>query len=192
MQSAFSLHAIVNTPTTDPAPPSPGVPEAFEAVYNEHAKAVFYFVLRLVGDAAQAEDATHDVFVKAFKNMPEFRGEAKVRTWLYRIAINHCHNLAQTWYKRHIFSNANEALWDASCSSQFDPLRKLETKELGERIQKALGALPEEYRVILLLAADERLSYEEIAALTDQTSDAVRGKLYRARKAFTDRFRETA
>lgn len=192
MQLSSSLPAIVKTPTADQAFSPEASPPEFQAVYQEHAKAVYYFVLRLIGDAAQAEDVTHDVFIKAFKKMPGFRGEAKIRTWLYRIAINHCRNLAQTWHNRHIFSNADEAVWEGSSSSQPDPLRQLETKELGERIQKTLRELPEDYRVVLLLAADERLSYEEIAALTEQTPDAVRGKLYRARKSFIERFRQTA
>ena len=68
----------------------------------------------------------------------------------------------------------------------------LETKELGERIQTALDGLTEEYRLLLLLVADEELSYDEVAALTEQTPDAVRGKLHRARKAFAALFQKTA
>jgi len=70
-------------------------------------------------------------------------------------------------------------------------LRVLETKELGQRIQKALEGLSDEYRLLLLLVADEELSYEQIAALTEQTADAVRGKLHRARKAFAVLFQKT-
>jgi RNA polymerase sigma-70 factor (ECF subfamily) len=68
----------------------------------------------------------------------------------------------------------------------------LETAELGERIQKTLDALPEEYRLLLLLVADEKLSYDEVASLTQQSSDAVRGKLHRARKVFIQAFNKTA
>ena len=71
-------------------------------------------------------------------------------------------------------------------------MRLLETKELGQRIQNTLDALPEEYRLLLLLVADQELSYEEVGALTGQTSDAVRGKLHRARKAFVGIFGQTA
>jgi RNA polymerase sigma-70 factor (ECF subfamily) len=67
----------------------------------------------------------------------------------------------------------------------------LETKELGERIQKALDDLSPEYRLLLLLVADEQLSYEEVGTLTEQSADAVRGKLHRARKAFAVLFRES-
>ncbi|MDB6027895.1 MAG: rpoE 1 [Verrucomicrobiales bacterium] len=163
----------------------------FGAIYEEHSQAIFYLALRMLGNPAQAEDAAHDVFLKAFRAMKEFRGESNLRTWLYRITINHCRNLAQTWHQRNIFSNADESVWETSTHSE-SPLRVLEIKELGERIQKTLDGLPEEYRLLLLLVADEKLSYEEIGVLTEQTADAVRGKLHRARKAFQQQFPKTA
>jgi RNA polymerase sigma-70 factor (ECF subfamily) len=70
-------------------------------------------------------------------------------------------------------------------------LRVLETKELGERIQKTLDGLTPEYRLLLLLVADKELSYEQVGALTEQSADAVRGKLHRARKAFAALFQKT-
>ena len=65
-------------------------------------------------------------------------------------------------------------------------------KELGQRIQKTLDLLPEEYRLLLLLVADQQMSYDAIATLTRQSADAVRGKLHRARKAFVARFQKLA
>lgn len=172
-------------------PPVPSWPsEDIGALYTEHSRQVYYLALRLLGDPAQAEDAAHDVFLKAFRKMDQFRGEANVRTWLYRITINHCQNLLQTWHRRNMVSNAEDAVWETSQSPQESPLRVLETKELGERIQGTLDRLPEEYRLLLLLVADEKMSYTEIGELTGQTADAVRGKLHRARKAFAGIFRE--
>src|SRR5579859_5113534 len=174
---------------------SPGAglaPSEFAELYKEHSRAIYYLALRLLSDPQKAEDATHDVFLKAFRKMDQFRGEASWRTWLYRIAINHCRNLQQTWNDRHMFSNADEAVFDNAQAKGDSPLRVLETKELGERIQKTLDALSEEYRLLLLLVADEELSYEEIAALVGQSPDAVRGKLYRARKFFVALFEQSA
>jgi RNA polymerase sigma-70 factor (ECF subfamily) len=164
----------------------------FGEIYQEHSRAIFYLALRFLGDPQKAEDATHDVFLKAFRKLDQFRGEASWRTWLYRITINHCRNLQQAWHDRHMFSNADDALWDNAPAKTDSPLRVLETKELGERIQKALDALSLEYRLLLLLVADEQLSYEEVAQLTNQTTDAVRGKLHRARKAFAVVFEQSA
>lgn len=163
----------------------------FGAIYEQHSKPIYYLALRMLSDPTQAEDATHDVFLKAFRNMKQFRGDSAVRTWLYRIAINHCQNLLQTWHRRTMVNNVEDDFWDRSSSSSESPLLALETTELGERIQKTLDRLPEEYRLLLLLVADQELSYEEIGELTGQSSDAVRGKLHRARKAFSVFFQQT-
>ena len=164
----------------------------FADLYTEHSRAIYYLALRFLSDPQKAEDATHDVFLKAFRKMGQFRGESSWRTWLYRITINHCRNLQQAWNDRHMFSNADEAVWENAAAQTDSPLRVLETKELGQRIQKALDGLPAEYRLLLLLVADEQLSYEQVGALTDQSPDAVRGKLHRARKAFTVLFEQSA
>ena len=164
----------------------------FGELYQEHSQAIYYLCLRMLSDPDKAADATHDVFIKAFRKMSQFRGESAWRTWLYRIAINHCHNLQASWHERHMQTSADEAIWEHTPAQTDSPLRVLETKELGERIQKTLDGLPPEYRLLLLLVADEQLSYEQVGALTEQSADAVRGKLHRARKAFAALFPQTA
>jgi len=181
--------------TTEPSSPESrpkwASPE-FGAIYEEHSRQVYYLALRFLGDPTQAEDATHDVFLKAYRKLGDFRGESAMRTWLYRITLNHCKNLLQTWHQRHMVNNADDSLWDTADSGTESPLRILEIKELGQRIQKTLDILPEEYRLLLLLVADQQMSYDEIAALTEQSPDAVRGKLHRARKAFIVQFPKSA
>src|SRR5580765_1606225 len=177
-------------PASDGGRPKWDSPE-FGEIYEEHSRQIYYLALRFLGDPTQAEDATHDVFLKAYRKLGEFRGESAMRTWLYRITINHCKNLLQTWHQRNMVSNADDAIWEGAVASTESPLRVLEVKELGQRIQKTLATLPEEYRLLLLLVADERLSYEEMAALTEQSADAVRGKLHRARKAFIAHFHKS-
>lgn len=173
------------------APQAGLAPSAFADLYTRHSRAIYYLCLRLLNDPGKAEDATHDVFLKAFCKRNQFRGESSWRTWLYRIAINHCRNLLAAWHERHMLSNADEALWENTAARTDSPLRVVEIRELGERIQQALAGLPGEYRLLLLLVADEELSYEQVGALTEQSADAVRGKLHRARKAFIVRFRQT-
>jgi RNA polymerase sigma-70 factor (ECF subfamily) len=160
----------------------------FSGIYHEHSKAIYYLALRMLGDPVQAEDATHDVFIRAYRKFSEFRGDSGIRTWLYRITINHCRNLAQTWHARTMVNNVEDEVWSATPGASETPLRVLETKELGQRIQKTLDQLPEEYRILLLLVADEKLSYEEAGEVTGQSPDAVRGKLHRARKSFAHHF----
>ena len=163
----------------------------FGAIYEEHSRQIYYLALRMLSDPTQAEDATHDVFLKAYRSLRDFRGGSALRTWLYRIAINHCRNLIQSWHRRTMVTNVDDAFWEQSSAHAQTPLRVLETAELGERIQKTLDRLPEEYRLLLLLVADQELSYEEIGKLTGQSGDAVRGKLHRARKVFASHFQQT-
>lgn len=163
----------------------------FAAIYQEHSRAIYYLCLRMLGEEARAEDATHDVFLKAWRHRQDFEGRSTWRTWLYRIAINHCRNLQGTWAERHITTTDDEFVLQSTLPDTASPLRLLELKELGERIQATLEELPDEYRLLLLLVADEELSYEAMAQLTRQTPDAVRGKLHRARKAFAAEFRKT-
>ena len=179
------------------APHPATAPASFEsaqwaAIYEEHSRSLYYLALRFLGDPAQAEDATHDVFLKAFRKSDQFKGRSCLRTWLYSIAIHHCQTLLQSWHHRHIQCADETAHWESTGSLAQSPLRVLETKELGARIQKTLDALLPEYRLLLLLVADEQLSYDEIATLTHQSPDAVRGKLHRARKAFAAVFPTTA
>ena len=184
---------------TDPAegsevsvrPPADWPSAEIAALYEAHSRAIYYLCLRFLGDSQRAEDATHDVFLKAFRKLDQFRGEASTRTWLYRIAINHCQNLQQSWHHRHIMPSSDDAVWEQAASKADSPLRVLETKELGQRIQQTLDRLSDEYR-LLLLVADEELSYEQIGQLMGQSTDAVRGKLHRARKTFAAFFAQTA
>ena len=190
------MNASVSEPLTtgrsaDPRQAGWAAPE-FAAIYEEHSRAIYYLALRFLSDPQKAEDATHDVFLKAFRKMDQFRGEASWRTWLYRITINHCRNLQQAWHERYMLTTPDEAVWEHAPAATDSPLRVLETKELGQRIQKTLDGLSEEYRLLLLLVADEELSYEQVASLTNQTADAVRGKLHRARKAFALLFQKSA
>jgi RNA polymerase sigma-70 factor (ECF subfamily) len=179
-------------PNLSGQPPLTDGASEFAELYQQHSRAIYYLALRFLGDPQKAEDATHDVFLKAFRKWEDFRRESAARTWLYRITLNHCCNLQQSWQNRHLIPSADESVWEKAAGQAESPLRVLETKELGQRIQKALDGLSAEYRLLLLLVADEELSYDQVAALTEQSADAVRGKLHRARKAFGSLFRQSA
>jgi RNA polymerase sigma-70 factor (ECF subfamily) len=192
LASAMNEHLNV-LPEGHPTAPIPGalaeLPE-LAAIYEENSRAIYYLALRFLGDPTQAEDATHDVFLKAYRGLKGFKGKAAVRTWLYRIAINHCQNLLRSWHHRNVQTCPDDSVWNMTPGNEECPFRVLATQELGERIQKSLDSLPEEYRLILLLVADDKLAYEEVAELTSQSVDAVRGKLHRARKAFAGAFQQ--
>ena len=150
---------------------------------------MYYLALRFLADPQKAEDVTHDVFPKVYR-LGEFRGDSSIRTGCIasRSIIARTSGKAGTTEhghhggRRHL--NTTAALTVPRCG--------VETKELGERIEKTLAGLRKNIASSLLLVADEELSYDEVAALTEQTSDAVRGKLHRARKAFAALFQQSA
>jgi RNA polymerase sigma-70 factor (ECF subfamily) len=187
----FVDDALIEGQAATPPAALADAPPDFAALYEEHSRSIFYLALRFLGDQQKAEDATHDVFLRAYRKWSSFRGEASPRTWLYRITINHCRNLRQSWAARNLVTSVDDAIWETAPARGDSPLRALETKELGQRIQTALDQLSPEYRLLLLLVADEQLSYDEAAELTGQSQDAVRGKLHRARKAFAAAFAAT-
>ena len=180
----------VSATGTDSLRPEPPESGKWQALYEQYSRYVYYLALRMVGDHALAEDITHDVFLKAYAGLEKFRGQASLRTWLYRITINHCHNVQRAWQRRNIVTTGDAQTWDTVAANTDSPLRVLEIKELGQRIQRTLDALPDEYKLLLLLVADENLSYQEVASLTEQSADAVRGKLHRARRAFAVEFQK--
>lgn len=192
----MALSFTARSPVVDSLEPRASATENavpdFSSIYEEHARAIFYLTLRFLGDAALAEDATQDVFVKAFRGLAGFRHGSSMRTWLYRIAINHCQNLRQSWHQRHIETTDDGVVENSADANHETPFRVAELKELGERIQKCLDAIPAEYRLLILLVADENLTYDQIGELTQQLGDSVRGKLYRARRTLKAAFDKTA
>src|ERR1700679_459665 len=97
---------------TEYGPPADWVSAEFADLYAAHSRAIYYLALRFLGDPQRAEDATHDVFLKAFCKFDQSRRQASIRTWLYRIAINHCQNITQSWHERHIQATDDEAVWN--------------------------------------------------------------------------------
>src|SRR5688572_8354978 len=112
--------ACIDTPVDTQETPHESVADwsspRFGAIYEEHSKPIFYLALRMLSEPAKAEDATHDIFLKAFRNMHQFRGESAPRTWLYRIAINHCRNLLQSWHHRTMVTNIDDSVWEHSAA----------------------------------------------------------------------------
>src|SRR5688572_6807349 len=127
--SALTTEPPVDSETTTASPNPERVrlaPAELDAIYEEHSRPIYYLALRMLGDPTQAEDATHDVFLKAYRKLAEFKGNSSIRTWLYRITINHCQNLLQTWHRRHIHGTDDEAVWERAAGNVDSPLRALE------------------------------------------------------------------
>lgn len=165
----------------------------FEQVVERYHPKVFQLVYRYTGNYEEACDLTQDTFVRAYGAWQDFRGDSQVYTWLYRIAINLCHNQQKKLQRRYkverltIDSRDDEDSDHHKAQEIADerplPMQVLESNELRVRLQEALLELPDNYRTVIMLRDIEGLSYDEIARITDSSLEAIKSRLFRARNA---------
>jgi RNA polymerase sigma-70 factor (ECF subfamily) len=170
----------------------------FDALMGRYERPIYNAIFHLIGDPEEAGDLTQETFVSAYRARNHFRGDAKVYTWLYRIAVNHCKNRFKQRDRLREYEGVSldggfgAGAWgeDADHGGQesrlvadwsLSPERLLEQKELRAQIYRAVEALASEYRIVLVLREMEGLNYNEIAEVTGLTMEAVKTRLSRAR-----------
>jgi len=169
---------------------------AFDALVLKYQHKVVKLVMRYVRSYAEAEDIAQEAFIKAYRALPQFRGDSAFYTWLYRIAINTAKNAVASRDRSPIDYDLDLQNPDESYDMQ-GRLKDTETPEalaLTEEIRgivnSAMDALPEDLRTAIMLRELEGLSYEEIAASMDCPVGTVRSRIFRAREAIDRRLRE--
>jgi RNA polymerase sigma-70 factor (ECF subfamily) len=154
---------------------------AFNQLVLKYRNRVMGIATRMLGDRVEAEDLAQDVFVKVYHGLQGFQGKSLFSTWLYRVTANSCLNHRK---KRKREVQVIEAIDDPDpipSDGASNPHTLLEEKELSAFLEKAIGALPEEQRMVLILRDIEGLSYEEIADSLGLEMGTVRSRLHRAR-----------
>jgi RNA polymerase sigma-70 factor, ECF subfamily len=164
--------------------------DAFSEMVRLEGDRVFNLVYRMVGDRSEAEDIAQEVFVTVFKQIDSFRGESQFSTWLLRIAANHAKNRIKYLARRRTTDDdVNEmetdhdpSLADRSMQARIHrPDTMLEVAELGDLLERAIAALDEEQRLLVVLRDMEELSYEDICEITGLPEGTVKSRLHRAR-----------
>jgi RNA polymerase sigma-70 factor (ECF subfamily) len=152
-----------------------------DRLYREHRHRVARWVIRLGGTSADAEDAIQEVFLLAHRELPGFRGDAKVTTWLFRITQNVVrHRQRKDRLRRWLVGSAEEAAGQIP-SSQPTPAELVELARAKESLGRAFDRLSDRYRSLLVMSAIEGLSGEEIAARAAVKPAKVWVWLHRAR-----------
>jgi len=162
---------------------------AFEELVIAYQHRVFGVALRMLGNRAEAEEIAQETFLRAHRALPEFRGDARLHTWLYAIASRLCLNRLASADRRLVRAD-DEALAAASADEPSAAAR-MERAELDAAVREAIAALPEERRIVVVLRDLEGLSYEEIGEVLELEPGTVRSRLHRARldlKAKLERF----
>ncbi|MBF0325797.1 MAG: sigma-70 family RNA polymerase sigma factor [Alphaproteobacteria bacterium] len=141
---------------------------------------MFRFILKQVGDRADAEDLTQEAFLQAFRGFESFQGRSLPSTWLFGIAVNVVRtHLRRSPQLRHTYV-PEEAL--AELPNEGNPLADLEMRRRIEALDAALFRLPDDWREVLVCVSMEGLSYEQTATVLDLPIGTVRSRLSRARE----------
>ncbi len=175
-----------------------GDKRAFDLLVLKYQRKVQRLVARFVRDQGEIDDVVQEAFIKAYRALPTFRGDAAFYTWIYRIAINCAKNYLASPGRR-IIPQSDLLSEDDDDAESFDrndglhdvatPDAEYASKQIAETVNRAMAALPEDLRMAVTLREIEGLSYEEIAEAMDCPIGTVRSRIFRAREAIATELR---
>lgn len=166
-----------------------GEEDAFSQLHARYRQRIYSTVYRIIQDAAEAQDATQEVFIKLYRSLSDWNpGKAKFSTWLYRLAANHAIDHWRKGRRRHEFLAADQPDQEISPERTMgeailSPLGALERKESVEQIRRCVDDLPELQKKVFLLRYFQDLKLEEIAEMEDCSLGTVKTSLFRATHA---------
>jgi RNA polymerase sigma-70 factor, ECF subfamily len=169
---------------------------AYDLLVLKYQHKVVKLVMRYLRNPADAEDVAQEAFVKAYRALPQFRGDSAFYTWLYRIAINTAKNALAARdrnpvsYELDLQSNDDSSDVVSRLKDPETPEGLALTEEIRDTVNHAIAELPEDLRTAIVLRELEGMSYEEIAASMDCPVGTVRSRIFRAREAIDRRLRE--
>jgi len=157
-----------------------------ELVAN-HERMVYALAYHLLGDRDEALEVSQEVFLRVFRTLSAFRGQSALKTWIFRIVVNQARNRQRWWNRRHRTQQVSLDLHVEQCGElespgEVLPDRLLASKEVAERIDRALDRLPFDQRTVVVLREVEGLRYEEIAFSLGVAVGTVKSRLTRARQ----------
>jgi RNA polymerase sigma-70 factor (ECF subfamily) len=159
-----------------------GDTQAFDEIYQRFVEMVYNLAYRLSGSADEAADLTQEVFLRVFRHLGSFRGGSTLKTWIFRITINHCRDRLSRWrpLTQPLDSESGEGARFA------DPGRGPEelavAADEGRRVAEGLARLPAPFREAVILRDIEGLAYEEIAEVLQVRVGTVRSRIARGRE----------
>jgi len=157
---------------------------AFGDIVLKYQDKIYNLCRHMLGNAHDAEDASQDVFLKAFQALSKFQPEASLYTWLYRVATNTCIDRRRKPVFESLFggSEEGERLVHDRASDAPSPERLYQSKQLDRTLQESLGKLSPKLRTVIVLKEIEELSYEEIADTLEISMGTVKSRIARARE----------
>lgn len=172
-----------------------GDKQAFGLLVAKYQRKLARLLSRLIRDPAEVEDVAQETFIKAYRALPSFRGDSAFYTWLYRIGINTAKNFLVSQGRRaptttDFDSEEAETFEDGDQLRDINtPERLMMTRQIGDTVNAAMEALPEELKTAIVLREIEGLSYDEIATIMDCPIGTVRSRIFRAREAISEKLK---
>lgn len=164
---------------------------AFNVLVRTYERRVFALVVRMIGNRAEAEELSQEVFYQVFKAIGSFRGESKLSTWIYRIAVNLCKNRAkylkvrkqdaQVEFDEHAERSPLADARGSNVGQIARPDEMMEGKQLEQIVRASILEIEPAFRECLVLRDVEDLSYEEIGEITNLPAGTVKSRIFRAR-----------
>jgi RNA polymerase sigma-70 factor, ECF subfamily len=168
-----------------------GDAQAFDDFVIRYSQNVFALLIRLTEDEEEARDLTQETFLRALKAIKNFRGDADLKTWLYRIAVNESRNRFRWWKRRNKSSmisldaemnssekSLHETISDESENAEMATLRR----ERERALRRALSELPTNFREVIILRDIEGLTYEEVAVALETNVGTIKSRIARGRE----------
>jgi RNA polymerase sigma-70 factor, ECF subfamily len=152
--------------------------DAFGQLMHRYAGAVYNLAYRMLGSAEEAEDASQEIFLRAYTRLSSFDRARRFSTWLLSIGSNYC--IDRLRRRRYIWMTLDDVAFTLP-STERGPERSALDQERRAAVQRALQRLPENYRLVTVLRYWQDLSYDEIARVTGLTESAIKTRLHRAR-----------
>lgn len=166
-----------------------GDKHAFELLVTKYQRKLIRLLSRFIRDSTEVEDVAQEAFIKAYRALPNFRGDSAFYTWLYRIGINTAKNYLVAMGRRAPTSTSMDAeeaeeLGESELLQDVNtPENQMMSRQVAETVNQTLEKLPEELRTAITLREMEGLSYEEIASIMNCPIGTVRSRIFRAREA---------
>lgn len=161
---------------------NPGKAQAFEQLVQEHERMVYLLCLRMMGNREDALDCAQEAMLNAYQAFDRYRGEANVKTWLYRIAHNTCIDALRRRKQVLSLDTLRDGGFDVADTKAQTPHAVLESKERYEEINRAVQKLPEDQRAVLVMRDYQNMAYDEIARVLDLPEGTVKSRINRARE----------
>lgn len=160
-------------------------PEAFGEIVKRWERKIFALCFGMLSREDDARDAAQETFIAAYRNLSNFRGEAKVSSWLHRIAVNQCltkQRRAKVRAESYLEDEAETNQMVFAAASGASPARKTEQNERLQFVRQAVGSLPPELRQVIVMKEFEELTFQEISDALDLPLSTVKSRLYTALK----------